>query len=243
MPLSRRALLALVPLACATRAARAAPAAREIFADPAAAALAEAVVGRNPLRAAELVAAGASPNARGERNVTLLQWAMLNKSHSGFGILLNLGADPAQPGLEGDSATHFAAKANDTEYLRVILQRGSAVDVRNARTGRTPLMEALMGGRTTQIEMLLAAGASLSMADFMGNTPLHVAAQIGDSAQVLAFLQRGAPPRARNRQGKTFQTYIFMTPERVLNASARQARAAITAWLAEHGIPLEQQER
>lgn len=237
----RRTFLGILGIlaVCVITPARAGPSSADVFADPKAAALADAALTRNVTRAAELVRAGASPNARGDRGVTLLQWTMLQKSLIGFGILLNLGADPTRTGLDGDSAVHFAAKANDTAYLRMLLDRHVDVDVRNASTGRTPVMEALMGNRTVQVEMLRNAGARLDVSDHMGNTPLHVAAQIGASAEVLAFLEQGAPPRARNRQGKTFQTYVFMTPERVLTERARADRRAVADWLVRHGIALE----
>lgn len=207
--LSRRWWLGAGLLLLGAGAASAGPASREIFRDPEVAALAEAVLARNAARAVELVAAGANPNARGDRNVTLLQWVMLARSPSGFGILLDLGADPALPGIDGDGAIHFAAKANDTAYLRLILARHGTVDARNLMTGRTPLMEALVGNRMAHVQMLHAAGARLDLVDTMGNTPLHIAAQISNSAQVLAMLEQGAPARARNRQGKTFQTYFL----------------------------------
>lgn len=241
-PLSRRNFLlgalgllsVSIPMACL-----AGPNAREIFSDPKVVALLDAAMQRDSKRAAELVAAGADPRARGAKNVTPLQWAMLNKSHVAFHVLLNVGADPAQTGIDGDTTIHFAAMANDPEYLRLLLARGINVDASNGLTGRTPLMAALMGERDRQLEMLLAAGARLNPSDNMGNTILHVAAQINDSALVLRFMQQGAPARARNRQGKTFQAYLFMTPERLLNAEARQARRAVIDWLEQSGVPLE----
>ncbi|WP_159729395.1 ankyrin repeat domain-containing protein [Methylosinus sp. Ce-a6] len=216
------------------------PSSREIFFDPKVVALLDAAMQGDSKRAAELVAAGADVRSRGDRNVTLLQWAMLNKSHIAFQALLNVGADPAQPGIDGDTTIHFAAKANDPAYLRQLLTRRIDVDARNELTGRTPLMAALMWGREQQFEMLLAAGARLNHSDNMGNTILHVAAQIGDPARVLRILQRGAPAAARNRQGKTFQPYLFMTQERLLTVEARRARQSVAEWLAQNGVPLEQ---
>ncbi|TDX60497.1 hypothetical protein EDE12_12021 [Methylosinus sp. sav-2] len=217
----------------------AAPSAAEIFSDPKIVALLHAAFQRDSKRAAELVAAGADVRARGDKNVTLLQWAMLNKSHFAFQVLLNIGADPAQPGIDGDTAIHFAAMANDLEYLRLLLARHVDVDARNGQTGRTPLMAALMGEREQQFEMLLAAGARMNHADNMGNTILHVAAQLNDSERVLRLLQQGAPATARNRQGKTFQTYLLMTPERLLNPEALQARRKIIDWMAQNDVPVE----
>lgn len=121
---SRRAVLVLA--LCLAAPLRAVPASPEIFADAAVAALAEAALSRDAPRAAALVAQGASLAAQGRDGVTLLQWAMFNKSHSGFGILLDLGARPDQPGMDGDTALHFAAKANDAEYLRLMLAHGAS---------------------------------------------------------------------------------------------------------------------
>jgi uncharacterized protein len=217
----------------------AAPSAAEIFSDPKIVALLHAAFQRNSKRAAELVMAGADVRARGDKNVTLLQWAMLNKSHFAFQVLLNVGADPAQSGIDGDTAIHFAAMANDLEYLRLLLARHVDVDARNGQTGRTPLMAALMGDREQQFEILLAAGARLNHADNMGNTILHIAAQINDAARVLRLLRQGAPANARNQQGKTFQTYLLMTPERLLNPEARRTRREIIDWMAQNGVPVE----
>lgn len=240
--LSRRSFLIGALIASSfsyPRASVAAPDAAEIFSDPKVEALLDAAMQRDSKRAAELVAAGADVKARGDKNVTLLQWAMLNKSHFAFQVLLNVGADPAQPGIDGDTAIHFAAMANDLEYLRLLLARHVDVDAHNGLTGRTPLMAAMMGERERQFEMLLAAGARLNHADNMGNTILHLAAQINDAARVLRLLQQGAPAGARNRQGKTFQTYLLMTPERLLNAEARQARLEVLDWMVQNGVSLE----
>lgn len=215
------------------------PSASEIFSDPRIVELLDAAMKGDSRRVAGLVASGADLSTRGDKDVTLLQWAMLNKSPKGFTALLNAGADPAQPGVDGDGAIHFAAMANDPEYLRLLLARRSNPDAPNALTGRTPLMSALMGGRDLQFDMLLSAGASPGLADHMGNTPLHVAAQVSASGAVLKLLDAGSPPSALNRQGKTFQTYFFMTPDRLLNAEARDARRKVTDWLAQRGLPVE----
>ena len=69
------------------------------------------------------------------------------------------------------------------------------------------------------------------------NTPLHVAAQIGASAQSWRSSNRGRRRRicAIGRE-PFFQTYVFMTPE-VLTETGRNG--AIADWLARHGIAPE----
>lgn len=161
------------------------------------------------------------------------------QSLSRFKELLESGADPLQPDADGDTAVHYAAGARDSGYLRILLAHGVRPDTPNRITGKTPLVSAMMYERDRQFDMLLAAGAEPGRADRMGNTPLHVAAQINDPQRVLALLEAGAPPKARNRQGQTFQRYLFMTRESLLNARTRDARQAVIGWLQRHGVTVE----
>jgi len=161
------------------------------------------------------------------------------QSLSRFKELLESGADPLRPDADGDTAVHYAAGAHDAGYLRILLAHGVNPDTPNRITGKTPLVSAMMYERDRQFDMLLAAGSNPGRADRMGNTPLHVAAQINDPQRVLALLEAGAPPLALNRQGQTFQRYLFMTRESLLNAGARDARQAVIAWLQRHRIRVE----
>lgn len=155
--------------------------------------------------------------------------------------MLDAGGDPLLPDRDGDTAVHYAAMARNPAYLAIFLARGLSPDARNCRSGRTPLMSAMLAERGRQFASLLAAGASVALADATGNTPLHVAAQINEPRYVLALLQAGAPADARNAQDQTFQHYLFMTPDRLLNAETLRARRAVAAWLRGRGIAREMQ--
>ena len=177
--------------------------ARMVFAVPRVAELAEAVADGDIARIHTL-AVGTDLSTRGDKNVTLLQWALLNRSLAGMKALLDAGADPSQTGVDGDTVMHMAAMANDTAYLSELLARGVDPNLRNAESGAVPLRAALMGERDEQFRALLAAGADPDIADRLGNTPLHVAGQIKEPARALDLLNAGADPMARNAQGVTF---------------------------------------
>ncbi len=210
----------------------------QIFADPRVAELAGVIAEGDIPRVRDL-AAKVDLKARGDKNVTLLQWALLNRSLEGMNALLDAGADPSQAGMDGDTVVHFAAMANDPAYLNALLAHGAKPDCMNADTGATPLRSALMGERIDQFRALLAAGADPDHADRTGNTPLHVAGQINEPARALDLLIAGADPGARNAQGVTFQRYLFMTRAELLNTETRRDREAVEAWLKAHQIPLE----
>ena len=154
-------------------------------------------------------------------------------------MLLDAGRDPLAPDGDGDTAMHTAAMVRDPTYLQLLLARQLSPDVPNRITGRTPIMSAMLAERDRQVTLLLAGGANVALADAMGNTPLHIAAQINEPGYVLALLEAGAPAAARNAQGQTFQRYLFMTADHRLNDETRRARRGVASWLVRRGIALE----
>ncbi len=213
--------------------------ASKTFPDPAVAALADAAARGDADAVREQVRSGANPNARGERGINPLQYAMLAQSKPGLKALLDAGADPNAPGLGGGTAVHSAAIADDPEYLEIVLAGGGDPDAPHGETGATALADATGPRTDAQFRMLLKAGARPDAADRTGNTPLHKAAMINAGAHVLALLEAGASPNARNAQDATFQRYYFKLPASKLTAEARTRREAVVAWLRTHDVPLE----
>jgi ankyrin repeat protein len=213
--------------------------ARDVFPDSSSAALAEAVADGDSALVRELIQAGADRDARGDKGVHMIQWALLNKSEAGLAALLAAGADPARADHAGATVMHYAAMANDPAYLDILLAHGADPNTRNAVTGATPLMSALMGTRDVQFRKLLSAGADPNLSDRMGHTSLHVAAQINAGEAVLDLLEAGADPAARDQKGLTFQRYLNMTPDEVISEDFRRQREAVAGWLRERGMQVE----
>lgn len=212
--------------------------ARQVFPDPAAT-LAEAVAAGDAAHIQALAAGGADLSVWGDKKVTMLQWALLNKSKRGLTALLKVGADPSQPGIDDDTVVHLAAMANDPAYLTILLQHRADPNAPNGTTRAVPLVSALMGEREDQFAMLLKAGADPGRADRTGNTPLHEAAKINEPWRVLDLLEAGADPRAVNVRGATFQRFLFRTPDKILLQEVRQGRAAVIEWLKHHNVAVE----
>jgi ankyrin repeat protein len=213
--------------------------ANQAFSDSRTAELAAAAASGDVERVNALVRSGTKLNARGDKNVTLLQWALLHKSTAGMEALLAAGADPTEPGMDNDTVVHLAAMANDPKYLELLLKHGADPNAHNGVTRATPLVSALMGERETQFHALLAAGADPNAADRTGNTPLHQAAKVNEPQRVLELLKAGANPNAANTTGATFQHFLFRAPDKVVTPEVRRGREAVRDWLRMHHIPIE----
>lgn len=211
----------------------------KIFPDSKVAALASAVEAGDAAKVSSLIASGADPNGKGDRDVTLLEWALLRQSPRGMAALLDGGADPARPGVGGATVLHTAAMATDLVYLRTLLEHGADPNAPHGKTGETPLAAALMNPENAAFELLLAQHADPNRADRLGNTPLHVAAEVHKPECVLQLLEAGADASHRNRRGDTFQAYFNIAPAGGFSAAAQAKHEAVHAWLRAHGVTVE----
>nr|WP_043689731.1 ankyrin repeat domain-containing protein [Luteimonas huabeiensis] len=203
---------------------------------PEVAELAEAIRRGDEARVREL-APRSDLSARGDQNVTLLEWAIWHQQPGAFRALLDAGADPAQIGMDNETVAHMAAAIEDPQYLAILVERGAPVDEPAVDTGRTPIFKAVQNDRRAQIDLLVDAGADLRRTDRTGNSLLHVAGN--HAGTILRLLEAGVDPRHENAQGATFQAYFYMTPERIMNPQGKAGRREVTEWLARNGIPLE----
>nr|WP_244244096.1 ankyrin repeat domain-containing protein [Lysobacter alkalisoli] len=205
------------------------------FHDPATKPLAAAVATGDVNRIRDL-ASSHDLSVRGEDGVTLLEWAIWNQQPDALAALLEAGADPAQAGTDQETVAHMAAMVEDPQYLQILIGHGAPVDTVSPRAGWTPIFRAVQSRRTPQVDLLVQAGADLQRKDSMGNTLLHVAANVNDAERVLGLLEAGIDPNATNNRGETFQTALFAGSDARLNAQARAERQKVRDWLAAHGV-------
>ncbi|ATS86832.1 MULTISPECIES: ankyrin repeat domain-containing protein [Xanthomonas] len=178
-----------------------------------------------------LVAGGANPSARGLRGVSVLQWAVLHRARASMNKLLALGADATNSDEDGQTVVHYAAGMDDPGFLDDLIEADVDLNVRDARTGQTPIFAALQGDRTPQLEALLRVAregkVDLALADYAGNSLLHAAAKVNDTRLVLELLERGVSPTALNKQGVDFMRYLRNTPTEWMDSQHQTERAAI----------------
>lgn len=146
-----------------------------------------------------LLAAGATPTA------DALFMALQARQQGAALVLLQAGAPREAVTDEGYAPIHVAVSTGCTEVLQALLEAGVSPDARGTRLSleATPLITAAAVRHLEAAELLLAAGASPSLASCIGATPLMVAAAGGHVEMVELLAQKGADVAATDRRGCT----------------------------------------
>ncbi|XP_050234295.1 E3 ubiquitin-protein ligase KEG isoform X2 [Mercurialis annua] len=133
-------------------------------------------------------------------------------------ILLAAGADPtAQDAQHGRTALHTAAMANDVDLVKIILQAGVDVNIRNMHN-TIPLHVALARGAKSCVGLLLSSGANCNFQDDEGDNAFHIAADaakmIRENLEWLIIMLRNpdAAVDVRNHSGKTLRNFLEALP-------------------------------
>jgi ankyrin repeat protein len=158
--------------------------------------------------------------------------------------------------LSGSTPLSLAAQEGQLEMVKLLLDKGAAIEVKvNYRgappatvafyadpatlkllstkspidaIGATPLYIAAKEGHTAIAEALLAKGAAVDSEESMGNTPLYIAAQEGHVEVVKLLLEKGA-----RIEGKRSDR---VTP---LATAAQQGQLQVVELLLEKGAAVE----
>lgn len=167
--------------------------ANEVFADPQVAQLARAACAGEVAKVNDLVAHGASPNARGAQGMTPLFWALHCGTPEAVEALLKAGANPNQAIGTAETPLYRAATYKDPTYLRLMLKYGG--DPNTPLTdGDTVLGAAFAAGQYgnqwQNYYALLEVGVDINlpsrtvgMAEF--------AAAVGHPSKAVELLERG----------------------------------------------------
>ena len=116
--------------------------------------------------------------------------------------------------LAGSNGLHWAARNNNEEVARVLLDAGAAVDAKDL--GMTPLHRAADSNSLEVARVLLEARASVYAQDIFGMTPLHHAASVGAVGVARILLKYGADISTKDYHGWSPVNYAAPPVARVL---------------------------
>jgi uncharacterized protein len=117
--------------------------------------------------------------------------------------LIQKKADVNAPQVDGTTALHWAAQADDLETADLLIRAGANVMAAN-QAGATPLMLASVNGSAAMIERLAKAGADVNASlTRSGDTALMIASRTGKVDAVKVLLDNGANVNGKENWGGT----------------------------------------
>jgi len=153
-----------------------------------------------------LLTHGADANATGGSNDTPLTMATRVKAKDAVALLLAHGADPNIPTADRHQHLRLTplniALANGSfDIARILVEAGADVSARRQWDDLPPLHRALPD--RALFELILDHGAHINAPSRTDQTPLHIAADQGQTDNVQYLLDKGAAINAQDRDGNT----------------------------------------
>jgi cytohesin len=107
---------------------------------------------------AVMIELGADINARADKNITPLHWAIRNNQYDKIKWLMDAGADLNAQTTAGWTPLHYAVHHGNVNIVSELIYDKAKLSIRD-NMGRTPLALAKQSRNQEMIEMLTAAGA------------------------------------------------------------------------------------
>ncbi|TSL61192.1 Arf-GAP with coiled-coil, ANK repeat and PH domain-containing protein 3 [Bagarius yarrelli] len=105
--------------------------------------------------------------------------------------------------LHPGALLYKACQARNLPVMAEALAHGADVSsVNEEDEGKSPLIQAVIGGSLIACEFLLQNGADVNQRDLKGRGPLHHATYLGHTGQVCLFLKRGATQNDGDHDGQ-----------------------------------------
>ncbi|KAH7460557.1 hypothetical protein FOMA001_g19544 [Fusarium oxysporum f. sp. matthiolae] len=112
--------------------------------------------------------------------------------------------------------------------VKLLLEKGAKIEVKDSEDGRTPLLWAAEEGHEAVVKLLIENGANVDAKDVNGRTSLSYVAEEGHEATVKLLLERGADVDAQGEECGT-----------ALQAASSEGHVAIVQLLLERGADID----
>lgn len=133
-----------------------------------------------------------------EENMTLLLWAIIEKSPKALTALLIAGADPNLSIDNKGSVVNFTCALEDTTYIKLLLKYGGDPNVQ-MENGQPLTVFAALHSNWENVSVLLEHGAEINAKDKNGDTVAMLYASLNDFEEVYRLIKLGAEITVQNK--------------------------------------------
>ncbi|MDB2415110.1 ankyrin repeat domain-containing protein [Rickettsiales bacterium] len=127
---------------------------------------------------AHLLKKGASPDSRGDFNVTALMRAAYNGNKGIVKMLLKSGAYVNAADIGGATALHLAARQGHVDVVKTLIDYDAVIDIPDKEKW-TPLMRATMAKQVEAVDLLVKNGADVTRENQLSESALLHSAMVG----------------------------------------------------------------
>ena len=159
-----------------------------------------------------LLSLEADPNSSNSGGKTPLMIACYRGNIRIATLLLLARANINQLNNDGYTALMYACLSQTplNDLVRLLMQYGADINIKNANQQRTALMNAAEWGHTSIVQYLLEQGAPVNTQDVNGATAVMMASQDGHPETVRVLLDYGADANMLAWDEKTYQTALML---------------------------------
>ncbi|KAI1170235.1 ankyrin repeat-containing domain protein [Nemania sp. FL0916] len=140
------------------------------------------------------------PESRGALNDAFVQAIRKNKEKAAY-VLHRAGADVNGVSGEHDNPLRNAAEHGSMRVLKYLIDHGARIEGKSHYNH--VIFDAIHAGHTDIVRYLVKRGVSIDVEDYLGHTPLQVAASVGVIETVQCLISEGADINAGRSKANT----------------------------------------
>ena len=182
------------------------------------------------------LAKGEDLAAPGDRQMTLLWFAIQQQKFDAIKTLIQLGVDPDTQIAQGiGTALDYALLQKDLRFLTAMLDGGLSPNHKSPKHNLM-LQRALVEGSFEHLKLLVDRGANINERDSIGGTALHEAVSTVQLEQAIYLVERGADVTTNRTNGVSVEWAVHKALERQAPGALRTQFEAVRDLMIKKGV-------
>ena len=182
------------------------------------------------------LAEGEDLAATGDKNMTLLWFAMLQKKFDAIKTIIQLGVDPDTQLAQGIGSTlDNALREKDLRFLKAMLDGGLPPNHKSPKHNLM-LQRAIIKGNLEHLKLLVERGADVNQRDIIGGTALHEAVNSVQPEKAIYLFERGADATTNRTNGVSVAWSVHRAIERQAPGPVRSQFEALRTLMIKKGV-------